>query len=228
MDKEICHSESDNIVNRLFLRNISMESKIYNIPTLLLRAGGVASVLAGALMILGFAFHPKGEDATFGTDPLWVPAHGLLWLAFTVAVLGWIGLYIAEASKAGKLGVAGFVSVVLGTSLASWIFSSDVTYVPVIAAEYPTLFQDIFNVSHILVGVLSVLFWVLGCVIFGLSVIRAHVFPKWAGGLLVVGTLLVPFAYLAGLPEKVVVAGGIIAGGAQVWLGYTLLRLLGR
>ncbi len=63
-------------------------------------------------------------------------------------MVGWIGLYIVQASRAGGLGVAGFVIIIIGTSLTSWIFSSDVTFVPIIAAEAPKLFQQIFSNGH--------------------------------------------------------------------------------
>jgi hypothetical protein len=134
----------------------------YNIPSSILRIAGAASILAGILMIAGFILHPAGEDATFGTDPYWIPAHGLLWLAFTIALLAWIGLYVVQASKAGRLGVAAFIIVIVGTSLASFIFSSDVTFVPVIAKESPGLFRKIFSNTHIAIGLVSVLTWVLG------------------------------------------------------------------
>lgn len=193
------------------------------IPAVVLQIGGVASILAGLLMIVGFILHPAGEDATFGTDPFWVPAHGLLWLAFTIALLGWIGLYLFQAPKSGRFGVVAFVVIIVGTSLASWIFSSDVTYVPVIAAESPALFQNINTNTH---GVVSVVSWVVGTVLFGISIIRARVLSRWAGILLILGTVGVPIAYLAGLPEKVVIGGPILAGIGQIWLGYELLRLL--
>ncbi len=198
----------------------------YRIPNGILQIGGIASIAAAILMMAGFILHPAGEDATFGTDPAWVPAHGLLWLAFTIALLGWIGLYLAQASRAGRLGVIGFAVIILGTSLASWIFSSDVTFVPVIAAESPGLFQKIFSSSHVLIGVVSVLSWVFGMVLFGMSVIRAEVFPRWAGVLLVIGSVIIPIAYLTGLPEKVVAGGAVVSGVGQLWLGYTLLRIL--
>jgi hypothetical protein len=155
-----------------------------------------------------------------------VPAHGLLWLAFTVALLGWSALYAAQAEKAGRLGVAAFVVIILGTSLASWIFSSDVTFVPVIAAESPALFKKIFNPSHLAIGIASVLSWVAGNVLFGISVVRAKVFPRWSGILLVIGTVIVPIAYLAGVSARVAGTGGAIAGAGQVWLGYALMRAL--
>lgn len=200
----------------------------YNIPNVTVKMGGAASILAGILMMAGFVLHPAGEDATFGTDPFWVPAHGLLWLAFTISLLGWVGLYLVQASKAGRLGVAGFVVIIFGTSLVSWIFSSDVTFVPVIAAESPRLFQKIFSNTHIAIGIASVLTWVLGNILFGFSVIRAKIFPRWAGILLVIGSVVIPIAYLAGFSVKVVAVGAIIAGAGQIWLGYELFRILRR
>jgi hypothetical protein len=116
--------------------------------------------------------------------------------------------------------------ITLGTSFASWIFSSDVTFVPVIAARHPALFKEIFTTGHVVIGIVSVLSWVLGNVLFGISVIRAKVFPRWAGLMLVVGTLVVPIAYLTGLSVRVVGIGGAVAGAGQVWLGLALLHAI--
>lgn len=193
-----------------------------------LRIGAIASVLAGVLLIGGFALHPAGEDATYGTDPLWVPAHALLWLAFTLAVLGWTAVYTPQAAKAGRLGITAFVLIILGNSLTSWIFSSDVTFVPVIAAESPQLFGKIFSSSHIAIGLASVLTWVAGNILFGVSIVRAGVFPRWTGVLLAIGTVFIPIAYIAGFSVRVIAADATLAGAAQIWLGYDLLRKLQR
>ena len=60
----------------------------------------------------------------------------------------------------------------------------------------------------------------IGGVLFGIATFRARILPRWAGGLLAIGALLVPFAAL--LPPvheaKVTVPGGL----ALVWLGYSL------
>jgi hypothetical protein len=200
----------------------------HEIPKAVFRVGGSASVAAGVLMISGFALHPAGEDPTFGTDPLWVPAHGLLWLAFTLALVGWMALYVHQASQAGPFGVAAFTVLILGTSLAAWIFSSDVTFVPVIAEHSPQLFHEIFDTPHLVIGIASVLSWVLGSVLFGISVVRAKVFPRLAGVLLGVGTLMIPITYLAGLSVRVTSIGAMLAGAAQIWLGFALLSSLAR
>jgi hypothetical protein len=117
---------------------------------------------------------------------------------------------------------------VLGTSLASWIFSSDVTFVPVIAAESPGLFKKIFSNTHIAIGIASVLTWVLGNVLFGCSVIWAKTLPRWAGIFLIIGSVVIPIAYLTGFSVRVVALGAIIAAAGQIWLGYELLYLLRR
>ncbi|HET7584262.1 MAG TPA: hypothetical protein VFK13_05105 [Gemmatimonadaceae bacterium] len=201
-----------------------MERETREIPRELLRTGAVASIAAGVLLIAGFALHPAGEDATFGTDPRWVPAHAMLWIAFTVALVGWVAVYVEQAAEAGRLGVVAIVVLLLGTSLASWIFSSDVTFVPAIAADAPALFRRIYDTRHIVIGLASVLAWVLGSVLLGISIVRAKVFPQGAGILLVIGTVIVPIAYATGLSVRIVGVGGDLAGIAQIWLGYALLR----
>lgn len=196
----------------------------FEIPPSLLRLGAVASIAAGILMTAGFVLHPAGEDATHGTEPLWVPAHGLLWLAFAIALLGWIAIHIVQASRAGTLGVVAFALVIVGTSLVTWIYSGDVTFVPAIAAVAPALFKKIFSPSHIAIGIGSVLTWVAGVVLSGVSVIRAKVFPRTAGILLIAGPVIIPIAYLSGLSVRVVAIGGAVMAAGQVWLGSDLLR----
>jgi hypothetical protein len=66
---------------------------------------------------------------------------------------------------------------------------------------------------------------VAGNVLFGISVVRAKIFPRWAG-LVVAGTVVVPIAYLAGASVHVVAIGGGVAGAGQVWLGAVLLRVI--
>jgi hypothetical protein len=196
------------------------------IPTAVYRLGGVASVAAGLLLIAGFGLHPAREDPTFATDELWIPAHSLLWLAFTIAPLGWIALCLAQGPRARRLGILALVVISPGTSLASWIFSSDVTFVPVIAPPSPSLFEAIYSGAQLLIGVSSVWAWVVGVALFGISVVRGKVFSQWAGIFVVIGTLIILIAHAAGLSVRIVGLGGAMAGAGQIWLGSALLRRL--
>jgi len=196
----------------------------YSFPDIFFRVTGIASIVSALLMITGFFLHPAGEDAIYGTDPFWIPAHALLWISYSIALPGWAGIYVIQGSKAGALGVIAFILILVGIGFSASIFSSDVTFVPVIAAESPQLFKQIFNNSHIAIGIASVLTWVLGNILFGISIIVAKVFPLWTGLVLIIGIVLIPVAYLSGLPVKVVAVGGTIAGIGQICLGYQVFR----
>jgi hypothetical protein len=207
------------------MQTSSLQNQIYEIPKAFLRISGFASILSG-IFIMGLLFHPKSEEPIFGTNTFWIPSHGAVWLGLTLALLGWIGVYIVQASKAGKFGAAAFTITMLGTGIVSWIFSSDVLFVPTIAKEMPSLFQEIFSGSHVFIGVASVLIWILGYVLFGISIIRANVFPKWSGILLIIGSLIIPLSYAIGLPVRVIGVGAVLMGIAQIWLGYRVIQYL--
>ncbi len=196
------------------------------VPNILFPIAGVAAVMAAIFLIAGFTLHPAGEDATFGTDPRWVPAHALLWAAFTLALPGWIGVYLWHAAEARILGVVALVVAVVGTSLASWIYSTDVTFVPVLAAEAPQLFETVYARGALGLGIGTVVSWVLGNILFGIAVVRARVFSRWAGILLAIGTAAIPIAYLVSTSVRVVAIGGYVAAIGQAWLGIELLRFM--
>jgi hypothetical protein len=197
----------------------------YNIPNIFFRITGAAAIIRTLLMITGFFLHPAGEDAIYGTDPFWIPALALLWIAYSIALPGWVGIYIVQAGKAGSPGVVAFAFILIGIGFTTSIFSSDVTFVPVIAAESPQLFKQIFNSNHLAIGIAGVLSWVLGNVLFGLSIIQAKVFPRWTGLVLIIGIVIIPIAYLSGLPVKVVAIGATLAGVGQICLGYKVFMI---
>jgi hypothetical protein len=198
----------------------------YNIPNSFFRVTAIANIIAAVLMTAGFFLHPAGEDATYGTDPFWIPAHGLLWLADTIALLGWVGLFILQSANAGKFGVVAFITLLLSTSLSSWIFSSDVTLVPVIAAESPGLFKKIYNHTHIAIGLVSVLTWVLGNVLFGISIIKSKIFLSITGVLLIVGIVIIPIAYLLSFSIKFIAFGATLTAIGQGWLGIDTFHIV--
>lgn len=61
--------------------------------------------------------------------------------------------------------------------------------------------------------------YMIGGLLFGIATFRARILPRWAGGLLAIGAMLVPFAAL--LPPvheaKVTVPGGVSTGVAGVF-----------
>ena len=77
------------------------------------------------------------------------------------------------------------------------------------------------------VGRIGLYMVLLGILLFGISVIRAEVFPRWSGWLLVIGlALLLPsqFQSQAYLFSIFWVIGATFQGIGLAWMGLTLLK----
>jgi len=147
-------------------------------------------------------------------------------------ILGMAGLYARQAEKSGWLGLAGFVlfslwfAFILGFSFVeAFILPSLATAVPKFVEGWLGMFTN--SASEMNLGVLPTLWlltaplYILGGLLFGIATFRAGILPRWAAGLLAVGTTLGPVV-VALLPlehqPKVAVPMGI----ALAWLGYAL------
>ena len=82
------------------------------------------------------------------------------------------------------------------------------------------------DASELHLGVLATLWtltaplYMLSGLLFGIATFRAGIFPRWAGVLLAVGTMLAPVAAL--LPNASQPKIAIPVGLALAWLGYAL------
>ena len=76
------------------------------------------------------------------------------------------------------------------------------------------------------VAAVSGLVFLIGEILFGISVMRAGVFSKIASILFIVGMFLVPLGGI--LPESAVVIGSIIAGVGLIWWGVELYQRANR
>ncbi len=66
--------------------------------------------------------------------------------------------------------------------------------------------------------------FLIGVILFGVATMRAGVFPRWAGLLLVVGDVVFGVASFAGAASLVIeVVGALIACATFVWLGVAVL-----
>lgn len=64
--------------------------------------------------------------------------------------------------------------------------------------------------------------YLLGGILFGVSIFRAGIFPKWAGGLLAIGAIVTILD--AAIPHPIDRALALPVGIAFMWLGWVLLR----
>jgi hypothetical protein len=181
------------------------------------RLGGLAALAGGVLItimsLVGLvAFDYENFDQTARTGAYAVTS--LLYLLAVILVLGGlVGLYAGQLQAAGTLGIFGFLLAFFGTALmigATW-FEAFATRT--LALAVPGFFEDDpagwlgwgMGLAYVLAA--------LGWLVFGLATLRAHVYPRWAAILLIVG------AVLLGLP---VPGLEIVLALAIAWLGFAL------
>jgi hypothetical protein len=158
-------------------------------------------------------------------NPLWVVVAVTLLIGVMVVLLGLPGMYARQASQAGIAGLVGFIlfffAVLMlgigGGTLSLLIFPWLVTAAPALAAGPPAL-----EVFFIPAGLLVL----VGGTLLGVGTIRAGIFSRAAGFLLIISTVLnfagqfvsLPYFSLNNITETLVFL-------ALAWLGYGLLAL---
>ncbi len=175
------------------------------------RLGGLAAILAGVLLVVSDLLRlyinnfagPGVLESIFFVEG-WVSV-----LLAVVVQLGLVGLYAPQARGAGVLGLIGLVLASIGVELtmgSSFVFAFDRPIV------FPWETEEYWEEPLAAVLVLGLSF-VLGCVLLGVGMLRARVYPRAATALFIVGALilLTPLAL-----------SDVIFAVALVWLGYAI------
>lgn len=126
-----------------------------------------------------------------------------------------IYLHQREASRA--LGFIGYVINQFGLALIVGLIYAQVF---VLSALDAATVGELMSGTTGLAALASLIIFVLGVALFGISIIRANVFPKWAAALYIVGFL--PLAVAPFIPPIVVSIGEIVASVGILGLGYIL------
>ena len=175
------------------------------------RWGGLASILSGLLLA-------SGQVLVLASGQEHGPAFALdLILVSHIAIIFAImALYAAQAHRVGILGQLGAVLGVIGTTL----IAANV-YVEIAAAAGVDTRPAEGVASFGIFSALGAFGFLSGLVLFAIATVRAGVFPRWAGLLLIVGAVL---AFLGGPlgVNAIFVAGGVVASAGFIWLGWAL------
>ena len=189
----------------------------------LIRWGGPAAMLAGALLIaadlLSLAISPKEPSVESLTSGPYAVQSVLKLVAAALLLFGLFGLYVRQVETAGVLGLAGFLAAFAGTVLTVGVFWATAFFAPFVAAGDPVWFDAGEGPTGRLAVAFAVsdAFFVLGWLLFGVATLRARIYPRAAAVLLIVGAVPVFGTLLVvGLPT------GILFSAAVAWLGYAL------
>lgn len=178
----------------------------------LFQLGGIAVLLSAILNgIINLLYFLSGQPDD--------PAALVLWLAFFGDILLVFGLGALFARQAQRGGVLGLVSYVLLILALSFFIGSEAVSMGVVAGIIS--YEQIAQVpAYALPSSIMPWIWFAGLIVFGISIYRAQVFPKYAGALFIllafVNKLTGPLAFTRPI-------FAILSFVAWAWLGWILL-----
>ena len=176
--------------------------------------GGLTSIVAGALLVAGHLFDfgsPVGTGAVIGKS--------FILVAHLLTILALIGIYAAQVARMRLLGHVGMVLSVLGTALVSGVVLVEIAGAS--GADVEAVLAG--GVAGMLATLAGLAFFV-GLILFGIATMRAAVFPRWAGLLLIAGDLVFAAGTSAGTAAPIFTFGGAVLTCAGFgWLGLTLM-----
>jgi hypothetical protein len=180
----------------------------------LIRWSAQALLLSALTGIISVLFAPSDFTPNAVLGSAWTPMRVVLAVSYMAFVFGLIGIYVIQADKAGRMGSIGFGLAFFGMLILTAQVLVAAFILPVIASlpNAPKTAFDLFDPAGPLAGFSTVVFadyvpTVLGLVLLGAAIVRAGVLPRWAGLLLIVGTLL-DLALLMGAPGELIVKLG--------------------
>jgi hypothetical protein len=198
----------------------------------LTRAAGISAAAAGLIFIAVQINHPA-MDATSVATTEWVVRNSAKVAMGALALVGITGMYLRQVRQVGVFGLIGFLLLGAGYLL---MFATEVisAYVlPSLVDLAPGYVNDILTAAAggAPVGDIGAMKTVLavtgagymvGGLIFGITLFRARILARWAAALLAVGTIAT--ASLAVLPESFNRPMAVPVGLALIGLGVSLWR----
>ena len=201
----------------------------------LYRLSGLAVIAGMTIYGVASVLYSRAGGVALYLDPL-VPINDLAKLVGSlIFLIGLPGLYAFQATRAGRLGLVGFVLSFFGLAVLEVGTEAMFAFVgPVLAAHHETRFllqggleQNLgggfliyFNLSYLVV--------LAGFVSFGLATSRARVYPPWTGPVIMIGSVaaivMAPLASLPSGPFRLDRAGVLAASLSFVCCGWHLLR----
>ena len=189
----------------------------------LIRLGGLAAVVAGALLLIADLWNllleiiigGSGNFSEFAVTTSYTVMSAMYLLGVLLLLVALVGLYARQSEVAGTLGLVGFLAALVGTGLLAGMMWAMTFVAPSAAIEAPT-FLDAEEVAGPLdMGfMLSGIAVAVGWVLFGVATLRARIFPRKATIVLIIGALLTVLP----LPATTLVIDVAVA-----WLGLSLL-----
>lgn len=175
--------------------------------------GGVSSIASGLFLASAHFLNLQGgSDGTVTGNSFVLFGHLGLIFAF-------IGFYEAQGNKNNLLSTLGMLFSIIGS-----VFVTVVVYFESVVAKRINGNLNFDDLVFEIIYSVGPLFFVVGMIFVGISIMKVRILPKAGGLSLVIGTVV--FALATVIPNVAVgltVIGGTITGLGFVWLGVFLL-----
>ncbi|HSK92820.1 MAG TPA: hypothetical protein VLA76_02035 [Candidatus Angelobacter sp.] len=195
----------------------------------LIRATGVAAILAGLLFVIIQPLHPDDVLASVTTDA-WAIIHYATLVMLALFVIGITGIYARQIERIGWIGLAGYIVLVVGLVLTAIGTAIEALVQPLVAASDPGFVEGMLAMVHgdpiqVDLGAIPLLWnaasagFLGGTLLFGFATFRAGILSRWASAVFAVGLFATaPLAGLLGTPR----VGAVPIGIGLAWLGWSL------
>ena len=179
----------------------------------LYRLGALAGLLSGFFMILGriLARLPNTQSGEI-----------IDWFAPTFALFFAIFLYLGQRRESGVFGGVAFIVLFAGLIVVVCLDFYGAFMRIYLPADVITLIEEGPSAPVFVVGLLTFL---IGELLFGISVIRAGVYSKIAAIMFMAGLIPVALHPTGIFPESIVDLGAAAAGVGLIWWSVELYRL---
>lgn len=206
-------------------------SKTKITPSNFIRWTGLSAIVAGIIFAGIQPFHPADVVESVNTTQFAIIL-ALKTLMCYLMLLGIAGIYARQMSKAGWLGLVGFLmlGICWATQLA-YVFAEAFIF-PLFTTLAPKYVDGLLGVSSgrasevdlganpALYGLLVGGLYMLGGLVFGIATFRANILPRWTTVLLAGTAALTPLAAL--FPHNIQRFAAVPMGLSMAALGYAL------
>jgi hypothetical protein len=203
----------------------------------LTKASGAAAVAAGTLFVGVQIGHPQLSVTSITTTEV-VIRDILKVLMATLALVGVTGMYLSQVRRNGVLGLVGYLVLATGYLMILCTSFLAAFVMPTLSEKDPAFVKDVIALSTRRgtvtgdLGALATMWqvqgfaYLVGGLLFGIALYRAHVLARWATALLAVGGVV--SVALALMPDAFYRLLAFPNGIAMIGLGYSLWRSQGQ
>jgi hypothetical protein len=192
-----------------------------------IRLAGWALIIGGVLSIAGFLaastfVGSSGDagDARFSSS-LWAPLNAIAIAGAIITLLGLPAILVYHGERAQRLTLIGYVGIFVPLIMLNVGESTTEAFIKPYLLHHGGIPKNLPNGFEPFMGV-ALLILIVGVPCLGIAVIRARVFPRWVGALLI---LCIPFSVVGGaLPGPLALLGDYLAFLALIVIGQHVVR----